>query len=160
MIQPTEQQLSAALGVRRWVGDVLAAAPYATIEALLIQASDSANPLSPDEIDEALAHHPRIGEQPIGTSAEAEFSRREQESADDEDAHLARKLAKGNADYESKFGRLFLIRAAGRSRAEILAELHRRLSIDPANELQIVGEQLREIALLRLEKTFVDGTGA
>jgi len=160
MIVPTEQQLAAALGVRRWVGDMLAAAPYASIEALLIQASDSANPLSPEEIDEALSHHPRIGEQPIGTSAEAEFSRREQESADDEDAHLARRLAQGNADYESRFGRLFLIRAAGRSRAEILAELHRRMALDPATELRVVGEQLREIALLRLEKTFVNGTGA
>jgi 2-oxo-4-hydroxy-4-carboxy-5-ureidoimidazoline decarboxylase len=46
---------------------------------------------------------------------------------------------------------VFLIRARGRSRAEILAELTRRLGLDDATELAIVGSELRDIALLRLE---------
>jgi len=49
---------------------------------------------------------------------------------------------------------VFIIRAAGRSRAEILGELTRRLELDDTTELQIVGEQLRDIALIRLEKLF------
>ncbi len=51
---------------------------------------------------------------------------------------------------------MFLIRAAGRSRAEIFAELTRRMELDDAAELAVVGEQLREIALLRLERMFAD----
>jgi 2-oxo-4-hydroxy-4-carboxy-5-ureidoimidazoline decarboxylase len=49
---------------------------------------------------------------------------------------------------------VFLIRAAGRSRVEILAELNRRIRLDEHEEFAIVEQQLREIALLRLEKTF------
>ena len=50
----------------------------------------------------------------------------------------------------------FLIRAAGRSRADILAELERRLRLGDDDELAVVGEQLREIALLRIRARYAD----
>lgn len=53
------------------------------------------------------------------------------------------------------FGRVFLIRAAGRDRAELLAELRLRLRNDTATELREIGGQLREIALGRLRSVFV-----
>ena len=59
-------------------------------------------------------------------------------------------LASGNADYERRFGRIFLIRAAGRSPEQILAALNERLANDDATEDAVVAGQLREIALLRL----------
>jgi 2-oxo-4-hydroxy-4-carboxy-5-ureidoimidazoline decarboxylase len=154
MITPTEDQLNAALGVRRWVGDVAAGAPYDDVAALLDAAAAAATPLAPAEVDEAMAHHPRIGERPVGEGAAQAFSRREQASADADDAEVNAAIAAGNAAYEGRFGRVFLIRAAGRSRAEILAEQTRRMALDDATELTIVGEQLREIALLRLEAMF------
>ena len=154
MIAPTGEQLGAALGVRRFVDEVAAGAPYPDLAALLGAASAAATPLHPDEIDEAMAHHPRIGERPAGEGAAQAFSRREQASADADDAEVNAAIAAGNAAYEERFGRVFLIRAAGRSRAEILGELRRRLELDDAAELAIVGEQLREIALLRLRSTF------
>ena len=70
------------------------------------------------------------------------------------DPELAGALLAGNQAYEEKFGRVFLIRAAGRSRAEILAELHRRLELDPDAELQQVAAELRDIALLRIPQLF------
>ena len=60
-------------------------------------------------------------------------------------------LAQGNRDYEEKFGRVFLIRAAGRTAPEILAALNERLANSPAEEDVTVAQQLREIAVLRLE---------
>lgn len=150
--------LTAALSITRWVDDVAAAAPFTSLDELLAVASAAATPLSQAEIDEAMAHHPRIGEKPAGEGAAQSFSRSEQASVDADDAELAASLARGNADYEARFDRVFLIRAAGRSRAEILAELRRRIELDDATELAIVGEQLRDIALLRLEKTFADPT--
>ena len=45
---------------------------------------------------------------------------------------------------------MFLIRAAGRTAPEILAELRRRLDNDEATERAETVAQLREIALLRL----------
>jgi 2-oxo-4-hydroxy-4-carboxy-5-ureidoimidazoline decarboxylase len=44
-----------------------------------------------------------------------------------------------------------LIRAAGRSSEEILAELEDRLDNTPETEKLIMADQLRQIALLRLE---------
>jgi 2-oxo-4-hydroxy-4-carboxy-5-ureidoimidazoline decarboxylase len=153
MTDPTlREDLFACLAVQRWVDEVAAHAPFATSAELLRVAAEAATPLSPAEIDEAIAHHPRIGERPTGSGAAQSFSRNEQSSADDSDEQLARAIAEGNAAYEERFGRVFLIRAAGRSRAEILAELNRRLRLDDRTELAIVGEQLRDIALLRLEK--------
>jgi 2-oxo-4-hydroxy-4-carboxy-5-ureidoimidazoline decarboxylase len=154
-IQPSDAQLRTALGVERWVADVAAAAPFADLDALLDAASAAAFPLAPAEVEEALAHHPRIGEKPAENATGADHSRREQASHDADDPHLAARMAEGNAAYEERFGRIFLIRAVGRSRAEIVAELDRRLALDDADELVIVGEQLREIAVLRLTAMFV-----
>jgi 2-oxo-4-hydroxy-4-carboxy-5-ureidoimidazoline decarboxylase len=64
-----------------------------------------------------------------------------------------------NRQYEARFGRVFLIRAAGRSAADILAELRRRLHNEPADEAAEVATQLREIALLRLEQLVGAETG-
>ncbi|WP_248305593.1 2-oxo-4-hydroxy-4-carboxy-5-ureidoimidazoline decarboxylase [Agromyces sp. H66] len=147
-------ELRACLHVERWVDEVADAAPYASLDELLAAAMAAATPLAPAEIDEALAAHPRIGEKPTGDGAAARFSRAEQSSADA--AELAAAIAAGNRAYEERFGRVFLIRAAGRSRSEILDELNRRLELDDASELAVVGEQLREIMLLRLEKLFAD----
>jgi len=149
--------LLAALNVERWADDVAAQSPFADVDALITVAAAAATPLSAAEIDEAMAHHPRIGEKPVGDGAAQEFSRREQGSAADaDDETLAQLLVEGNAAYEQRFDRVFLIRAAGRSRAEIVGELHRRLGLDDDTERRIVGAELRDIALLRLQSTFAE----
>jgi 2-oxo-4-hydroxy-4-carboxy-5-ureidoimidazoline decarboxylase len=63
-------------------------------------------------------------------------------------------IADGNAAYE-RFGRVFLIRAAGRTPEQMRAELERRLGNDDETEAAEALDQLREIALLRLEATIV-----
>lgn len=151
----TDQQfrgaLTAALAVPRFVDEVADGGPYDTVDDVLAAATRAATPLSADEIEQALAHHPRIGETPTGDSVSERMSRAEQSTSDDDDEALAAALADGNRAYEERFDRVFLIRAAGRSRAEILAELRRRLDLDVETERRIVGEQLREIAILRLD---------
>jgi 2-oxo-4-hydroxy-4-carboxy--5-ureidoimidazoline (OHCU) decarboxylase len=57
-----------------------------------------------------------------------------------------------NRRYEDKFGHVFLIAASGRTGDEILAELRRRMSNDPAAEFTEAKRELRKITLLRLEK--------
>jgi len=142
--------LLACLAVPRWADEVAGQAPFASAAALIDAASDAATPLPRSEIDQAMAEHPRIGETPRGSSRAAGFSRAEQASVDADDADLAAAIADGNRAYEARFDRVFLIRAAGRSRSEILAELHRRLALDDDTEAAIVGSELRDIALLRL----------
>ncbi len=146
--------LTACLAVPRWVDDVAARAPYASLDQLLEVAKEAATPLSPAEVDQAMAHHPRIGERARGEGTSQQFSRAEQASSSSDDADLAAALAAGNRAYEERFGRVFLIRAAGRSRLEILAELTRRRELAPETEIAIVGTELRDIALLRIPQLF------
>jgi hydroxyisourate hydrolase len=152
--------LRSCLAVPRWIDQVAAAAPFADAGALLAAAEEAADPLTGDEIEQALADHPRIGAHPRGTGLPAAFSRAEQQAPDADDPVLAAAIAEGNAAYEARFGRVFLIRAAGRTRAEILAELERRTALGDETELAIVGEQLREIALLRLRRLLAEAPAA
>lgn len=146
--------LTVCLAVPRWVEEVMAGSPYPSLRQLLDAAATAANPLTVVEIDQALASHPRIGERPTGDGAASSFSRDEQSASASEDAELAAALQEGNRAYEERFGRVFLIRAAGRDRRQILAELHRRLEQDPGSEVATVAAELRDIALLRIPKLF------
>ncbi len=137
------------LDVPRWVEGILDQRPYADTEALLSTAQSVADPFTPAEVAGALAHHPRIGERAQGRSAEAEASRGEQLGLNLDD-DVQRRLVEGNEAYERRFGRVFLIRAAGRSSEEILEALETRLANDPDTEEAIVADQLRQIAVLRL----------
>ncbi|MFT4188187.1 MAG: 2-oxo-4-hydroxy-4-carboxy-5-ureidoimidazoline decarboxylase [Aeromicrobium sp.] len=140
--------------VPSWVDALTAERPFGSVDALLARADELARSWGADELSAALAHHPRIGERPSGDTADAELSRGEQASLGDADADVDAAIALGNAAYEEHFGRVFLIRAAGRTRPEVLAELRRRLDLDPADELACAVDQLRQIALLRIEGTF------
>ena len=144
--------LRTCLDVPRWVDDVEGGRPYAGWAALREAAEQSAARLTEAELEAALARHPRIGER-AGASHDAEHSEREQAGVDHTDRDTASRLAAGNAAYEERFDRVFLIRAAGRSAAEILAELDRRLDNDDPTERDETIQQLGEIAVLRLEST-------
>jgi 2-oxo-4-hydroxy-4-carboxy-5-ureidoimidazoline decarboxylase len=145
-------RLATCLAVPRWVDDVLAGRPYRDLESLWGRADRAARELTDAELAAALARHPRIGERPSPDGHDAAWSAREQAGVDASDASIAARLAEGNRAYEDRFDRVFLIRAAGRSASEILAELERRLGNDPATERRETVGQLREIALLRLKE--------
>jgi 2-oxo-4-hydroxy-4-carboxy-5-ureidoimidazoline decarboxylase len=141
----SREQLLGCLSVSRWADDVLAGQPYADRDALVARADEAARSLSDDELEQALAGHPRIGERG-GVQ-----SQREQAGVDTTQGDTATRLAAGNAAYEERFGRVFLIRAAGRGAEEILAELDRRLGNDDETERAETVDNLRQIALLRLQ---------
>ncbi len=144
-------RLLSCLAVPRWADEVLAGRPYAAWAPLQESAARAAGQLTDEELEAALARHPRIGER-AGATHDAEHSRREQAGVDPGDLQLAARLAAGNAAYERRFDRVFLIRASGRSAPGILQELDRRLaSTDEAERAEVI-TQLREIALLRLEE--------
>lgn len=145
-------RLASCLAVPRWVDDILAGRPYGDLESLWGRADQAARTLSDPELAAALARHPRIGERPSDNGHDAALSRREQAGVEGSDAEVARRLAEGNRAYEDRFDRVFLIRAAGRSAPQILAELERRLQNDDQTERGETVTQLREIAMLRLRQ--------
>lgn len=141
-------QVAGCLGVARWVDEIVSGRPYPDRDSLLDRGSAAAAHLSDAELASAISRHPRIGERARTGTAEDAHSRAEQAGvrATDEE-----RLREQNAAYEQRFGRVFLVRAAGRSSADILAELDRRLANDDATERAETVGALRDIAVLRLE---------
>ncbi|NMA77082.1 MAG: OHCU decarboxylase, partial [Actinomycetales bacterium] len=107
--EAAQRAIRPALDIPRWIDEIVAARPYADREALLETARVAAHPLTDDEVDQALAHHPRIGDRAKGDSAEATLSRSEQSHVDPEDVEIQRRLREGNIAYEERFGHVFLI---------------------------------------------------
>lgn len=142
--------LLACAAVPRWAAEVADGRPYADVPSALERAR-GASPWTAEELDLALSRHPRIGERATGGDTDAEHSRREQAAVTTADDDVRAHLDEGNRAYEERFGHVFLIRAAGRTPEEILAALDRRMTNDPQTEREVVAEQLREIAVLRLE---------
>jgi 2-oxo-4-hydroxy-4-carboxy-5-ureidoimidazoline decarboxylase len=144
-------ELRPCVDIARWIDAVVDGRPYSAVEDALAAGRLAGDPWTEAEIDGALAHHPRIGERAAGVGAEATLSRSEQAGVDVTDADVQAALVAGNLAYEDRFGRVFLIRAAGRSSQEILDALNARLLHSPDQEIAVVAQQLREIAVLRLE---------
>ena len=138
----------------RWVETLVAKRPYPDVATLMAVADQLTEEWTDDDVERALAHHPRIGERPTGEGAEVAMSRGEQAGVDASDTDLARRLAEGNRRYEERFGRIYLVRAKGRTGNELVSLLEERLENDPEAELAITTQQLREIAVLRLEGLF------
>ena len=145
------EALHACNAAPQFVAEVLARRPYPSAEALVAAAEEVARALPWPEVEQALAAHPRIGDRVEGSSAEAAASRREQGSMQTADDDVRAALVEGNRAYEQHFGHVFLIRAAGRSPEEMLAELRRRLANDPVAERAEATEQLAQITGLRVK---------
>jgi 2-oxo-4-hydroxy-4-carboxy-5-ureidoimidazoline decarboxylase len=143
-------RLAGCLRAPGWAVSLLAGRPYPDRESLLATAYRFGVVLDDDDLAAALSTHPRIGERPAGADLDAVHSRTEQGGVNAEDPELAAQLRAGNAAYEAKFDRVFLIRAAGRSGPEILAALNERLANDAEAEARVVRDQLAQIAQLRL----------
>jgi 2-oxo-4-hydroxy-4-carboxy-5-ureidoimidazoline decarboxylase len=146
--------------VPRWIDEIVAGRPYPSVDVLRDTVEASSSTWTRADVDVAIASHPRIGDRVTGASAGDEHSRREQAAAANADEQTAAAILDGNERYEARFDRVFLIRAAGRTAPEILAELTRRLDNADAAEAIEVAHQLSEIAVLRLERTMADAGAA
>ena len=135
-----------------WADRVVAGRPYETVgevEAAMVAASAA---ISDEELEQALARHPRIGERADADRHDAAHSTREQSGVDRDDADLARRLEEGNRAYEERFGRVFIVRAAGRSGQDILEHLRHRLDNTDEAERAATIDQLTQIAVLRMRE--------
>ena len=104
---------------------------------------------------EAFRSHPRIGESyapPTASERSAAWSRTEQQKVALADEKDKLSLVEGNRAYEQRFHRIFVVCATGKSAAEILQILQRRLQLDDNAELLEAAEEQRQITHIRLRK--------
>ncbi len=137
----------------RWAEELVSDRPYPGLDALLALSDELLRAADVDEIDAALAGHPRIGERATAAHFDDESaarSAREQAGVNSADAEQKRELAAANAAYEHRFGRIYLVAAAGLSAAELLAKARARLNNEPEAELEVVRTELATITRTRL----------
>ena len=149
-VETVLEALRACNAAPSFAATVATGRPYESADALVARAEAVSRALPWPEVTAALAAHPRIGDRVEGASAEAAASRREQSAMGTAEASVRAAIADGNRAYEERFDQVFLIRAAGRSPAEILAELQRRLANSADDERAEVTEQLAQITALRV----------
>jgi len=134
----------------RWIEGVAARRPFAGSAALLAASDEAVAGLSEADLRDALAGHPRIGD--ARAQAANSLSGQEQAGVRDADAGLREALDEGNAEYESRFGHIYLACATGRSASELLAFLRERLGNDQEKEWGVVRSELAKINQIRLRK--------
>ena len=152
VVQPSDEQLRACCVADAWLRGMRECLPFPSVEAALARSDELVLALDEAGVDQALAAHARIGERRTGDSAEDRWSRSEQAGALAVATDVRARLAEGNRRYEERFGRVFLVRAAGRSAEEMLAHLEERLGNDDDTEQDVVRRELAEIVRLRLEQ--------
>ncbi|SDG50325.1 2-oxo-4-hydroxy-4-carboxy-5-ureidoimidazoline decarboxylase [Pseudonocardia oroxyli] len=123
-----------------WAEAVAAGRPYADLDALLA-AADAA----PVDLADALAGHPRIGDRVHGGS-----SAKEQAGMATASDAVRAAMAEGNAEYERRFGHVYLVCASGRSADDLLAVLRERLQNSAQEEAARTRHELTAINRLRL----------
>ena len=149
------EEILPCCGSKAWAEKMAAQRPIADEAALLAACDLACRSLVESDWLEAFRSHPRIGERSVSASNSARseaWSREEQRGVETKNGDVRMMMVQGNRVYEERFRRTFIICATGKSAAEILDSLRRRLRNDDSTELHEAADQQRRITHLRLKK--------
>ena len=147
-----EGHLRACCAANAWVRAMCRSRPFTNGSQLLEIADATWRALPREAWLEAFAAHPRIGETKASPQRETRWSANEQGTARRSSSQTLSSVAIANAQYEEKFGWVFLINATGKTGADILHVMRARMHNTPQAELSVAAEELRQIMNLRLFK--------
>ncbi|HEY7009030.1 MAG TPA: 2-oxo-4-hydroxy-4-carboxy-5-ureidoimidazoline decarboxylase [Jatrophihabitantaceae bacterium] len=143
----TDTALRQCCAADAWVDAIVAGRPYPDEDALGAASDKATLDLDDTGLAQALAGHPRIGERVHGG-----WSSQEQSGVSGAGGDVRAQLAAANAEYEQRFGHVYLVCATGKSADEMLAICRARLANDPDTEEGVVRDELAKINRLRLAK--------
>ena len=153
--QEAVEDILPCCGSKAWALGMAAQRPVLDEAALLAASDDVWRKLPESDWMEAFRSHPRIGEShrpPSVPVRSTEWSGEEQHNVSTAAEEIRIALAEANRTYEQRFHRIFIVCATGKSPAQLLETLRRRLHNDDTTELHEAAEQQRQIAQLRLKK--------
>jgi len=140
---------------QRWVERMVIDRPFESLPEMLEISDRIWEECDVDDYLEAFEGHPRIGDVESLAKKYANtkaWAGGEQKGVESADRAVLERLAKGNADYEEKFGHIFIVCATGKSAAEMLALLEARMPNDPKTEVMVAAEEQNKITRIRLKK--------
>lgn len=150
-----EEELFKCCGSTAWVNKMLPFFPAEDLIEILEDAEEQWYQCSEEDWLEAFTHHPKIGDVESlkkKFASTATWASGEQSGAAAASQQTMEALAKGNDDYEHKFGYIFIVCATGKSAAEMLQLLQQRLPNNPSEEIKIAADEQNKITKLRIEK--------
>ena len=155
-IEKKKEILKQCCGSSAWVEKMLTIPPAEDLIDLFEDAEEKWYECNEEDWKEAFSHHPRIGDinSPKAKFSSADLAEGEQSSVKEASEQVLKSLAKGNKDYEEKFGYIFIVSAAGKSAEEMLGILTVRINNSPEEEIKIAGDEQNKITRLRLENLF------
>lgn len=142
-------------GSRIWAEKMAGRRPIRNQPELLAACDEVCKSLAESDWMEAFRSHPRIGESPVAApngGRSSTWPGEEQRNVGFATEDVKTALTEGNRAYERRFHRTFIVCATGKSAAEILEILRRRLVNDDTTEFLEAAEQQRQIAHIRLKK--------
>jgi 2-oxo-4-hydroxy-4-carboxy-5-ureidoimidazoline decarboxylase len=156
-IEQKRELLQKCCGSKAWIDKMIGAPPLEDLVDLVETAEEKWWECSEKDWLEAFEHHPKIGD--INSLMKkyantAAWASNEQSGVDAASDEILTALAKGNEDYEQKFGHIFIVCATGKSAGEMLEILQSRLPNTAEDEIKIAADEQLKITKLRLEKLF------
>ncbi len=151
-------EMQRCCGVPKWANHMADMRPYADAESVYQESEIAFDELSREDWLQAFSHHPRIGDVDAlrakfaTLDATKEWAQGEQSGTRAASDETLRALSEQNAEYEAKFGTVFIVCATGKSADEMLTILESRLPNDADDELKLAAAEQRIITRLRLEK--------
>lgn len=155
------KMLFTCCGSENWVRLLLQEFPFDNEQSLLAIAENAwYNKCTDRDWLEAFTHHPKIGDTKSLAekfAATHQFAANEQAAMNAASQSLIEELAHANAEYESKFGFIFIVCATGKSAAEMLRLLLDRITNTKEEELNVAMGEQHKISVLRLKKMIAEG---
>ncbi len=151
----TADELTRCCGSTAWVRAMIALSPFIDAATLHSEAARIWWSLTPDDWQEAFAHHPQIGDSAAlrkKFAATQEWAAEEQRGAHSASEETLVRLAEGNRRYQARHGYIFIVCATGKSAAEMLALLEARVDHPLDEELRTAATEQEKILHLRLDK--------
>lgn len=148
-------ELFKCCGSNAWVEKMLPFFPADDMVELLNDAEEQWYACSESDWLEAFTQHPKIGDVESlkkKFASTAHWASGEQGTVTAASPSTLEALAKGNEEYEKKFGFIFIVCATGKSADEMLGLLQERLPNTKETEIRIAMDEQNKITQLRLQK--------
>jgi len=142
-------------GSERWVKGMVEQLPFRSQEELLEKAQAVWATCQEEDWLEAFRHHPKIGDiesLKAKFASTSDWAGKEQGGVQGASDEVIQKLVKGNSDYESKFGFIFIVCATGKGANEMLEILTSRMGNSREQELRNAAAEQMKITVIRLNK--------
>ena len=148
-------ELFKCCGSTTWANNLCKEKPFHDLEDIFKKSDLCWSKSTKEDGFEAFTHHPKIGdvsELEKKFASTKEWAGGEQAGVNTANREVLEALSKGNADYEAKFGFIFIVCATGKTAQEMLDLLNERIGNEFEKEFEIAMGEQNKITKIRLEK--------